>query len=157
MTKPPLIFFLFEKNSTKQEKKLTSPFALEGIFVYLYRDRVDITVPEHVGKCFIASNHWRLLNGCPLRLLWIWRRGWKCCKDYCVEFFGTLEQAMKHWHIFSGDEGWELKCWTTFVLSSYSLAYWCQEDRFELRCYSAELLLIRALFGSSSLQLQNFN
>ena len=54
-TKQPSI--LIKKNSTKQEKKLTSPFALEGTFIYLYRDRVDTTVPEHVGKHFIASDH----------------------------------------------------------------------------------------------------
>ena len=30
---------------------------------------------------------------------------------------------------------------TTFVLSSYSPAYWYQEESFELSCYSAELLL----------------
>lgn len=54
-TKQPSI--LIKKNSTKQEKKLTSPFALEGAFIYLYRDRVDTTVPEHVGKHFTASDH----------------------------------------------------------------------------------------------------
>ena len=54
-TKWHSIFYL-KKNSTKQEEKLTSPFALVGIFVYLYRDRVDITVPENVGKHFIASD-----------------------------------------------------------------------------------------------------
>lgn len=49
-----------------------------------------------------------VINGCPLRLLWIWQRGWKCCKDYCVEFFATLEPAKKHYHTLSADEGREL-------------------------------------------------
>ena len=53
---------------------------------------------------------WRLWNGCPLWLLWIWQRGHKCCKDFCVEFFAKLELAMQHCHILSADEGWELKC-----------------------------------------------
>ena len=102
-TKWPSIFYL-KKNSTKQEKKLTSPFALEGIFVYLYRDRVNITVPEHAGKHFICKWSWRLLNGCPLQLLWIWRWGWKLL----WRNIATFSQPTK---------GWELKCikdWSGF-------------------------------------------
>ena len=55
-TKRPSNFYL-KKKSTKQDKTLTSPFALEGIFVYLYRDRVDITLAEHAGEQFVASDH----------------------------------------------------------------------------------------------------
>ena len=55
-TKRPSNFYL-KKKSTKQDNTLTSPFALEGIFVYLYRDRVDITLAEHAGEQFVASDH----------------------------------------------------------------------------------------------------
>ena len=47
---------------TELEKKLTSPFALEGIFLYLYRDRVNIALAEHAGEHFIASDH----GGCQM-------------------------------------------------------------------------------------------
>ena len=55
-TKRPSNFYL-KKKSTKQDKRSTSPFALQGIFVYLYRDKVDITLAEHAGEQFVASDH----------------------------------------------------------------------------------------------------
>ena len=55
-TKWPSSFNL-KKNSTKQEKKLSSPFALEGIFGYLYRGRMDITPARPAAGHFVASYH----------------------------------------------------------------------------------------------------
>lgn len=49
--------FNLKKNSTKQEKKLSSPFALEGIFGYLYRGRMDITPARPAAGHFVASYH----------------------------------------------------------------------------------------------------
>lgn len=47
--------FNFKKDSTKQEKKFSSPFVLEGIVLYLYRDRMDITPARHAAGHFVAS------------------------------------------------------------------------------------------------------
>ena len=42
-----LKFFVWKGNSTIKDKKLTSFFAIEWVFFYLYRDSKDITVAEH--------------------------------------------------------------------------------------------------------------
>ena len=78
-TKRPSNFYL-KKKSTKQDKTLTSPFALEGIFVYLYRDRVDITLAEHAGEQFVASDH----GGCYMVV-----------HDDCCESDGKVESVAK--------------------------------------------------------------
>ena len=36
---------------------MTSLFAIEGVFVYLYRDSKDITVAKHAGEQLVASDH----------------------------------------------------------------------------------------------------
>ena len=78
-TKRPSNFYL-KKKSTKQDKRSTSPFALEGIFVYLYRDRVDITLAEHAGEQFVASDH----GGCYMAV-----------HDDCCESDGKAESVAK--------------------------------------------------------------
>ena len=50
-----LQIFYLKKSSTKQDKKLTSPFAFKEIFVYLCRDRINITVAEHGGEKVIMQ------------------------------------------------------------------------------------------------------
>ena len=78
-TKRPSNFYL-KKKSTKQDKRLTSPFALEGIFVYLYRDRMDITLAEHAGEQFVESDH----GDCYMAV-----------HDDCCESDGKVESVAK--------------------------------------------------------------
>ena len=61
-------------------KKSTSPFALEGISVYLHRDRMDITLAEHAGEQFVASDH----GGCYMVV-----------HDDCCESDGKVESVAK--------------------------------------------------------------
>ena len=159
-----LQFFNLKKNSSEQEKKLTSPYVLEGIFVYLYRDRVDITVPEHVGKHFIASDH----GGCEMAvhfdyyesdrevisvvktfvlsslLSWSWRCN---IATFCQLMKGEnwsasmVSVAWKKSNVATAQTTFSVVCVDlgklyTFVLSSYTPVYWCQEDSFELSYYS---------------------
>ena len=49
--------FVWKGNSTEKDKKLTSLFAIEGVFFYWYRDSKDITVAEHAGEQLVASDH----------------------------------------------------------------------------------------------------
>ena len=72
--------FYLKKKSTKQDKSSTSPFALEGIFVYLYRDRMDITLAEHAGEQFVESDH----GGCYMAV-----------HDDCCESDGKVESVAK--------------------------------------------------------------
>ena len=114
-TKRPKNFYL-KKSLTEQDKKFTLPFALEGIFVYLYRET------EYYSNwtcCWEIRGKWswRLLYGCSLRLLCVWRKGWKSCKDCWAEFFATLKLATKLCHIFSAGKTKEEECiehWSGF-------------------------------------------
>ena len=63
-----LQIFYLKKSSTKQDKKLTSPFALKEIFVYLCRDRIDITVAEHGGEQVIKQAVIRLFTTTSVNL-----------------------------------------------------------------------------------------
>ena len=88
------IFYL-KKSLTEQDKKFILPFALEGIFVYLYRE----TEYYSNWTCWWEIRGewlWRLLYGCSLRLLCVWRKGWKSCKDCWAEFFATLKLATNY-------------------------------------------------------------
>ena len=57
-----LQIFYLKKRSTKRDKKLTSPFALKEMFVYLCRDRIYITVAEHAGEQVIMQAVIRLFT-----------------------------------------------------------------------------------------------
>ena len=59
---------------------MTSLFALKGIFVYLYRDRIDITLAEHTGEQFVESDH----GGCYMAV-----------HDDCCESDGKVESVAK--------------------------------------------------------------
>ena len=74
-TKRPSNFYL-KKKSTKQDKSSTSPFALEGIFVYLF----ICTLAEHAGEQFVASDH----GGCYMAV-----------HDDCCESDGKAESVAK--------------------------------------------------------------
>ena len=63
-----LQIFYLKKSSTKQDKKLTSPFALKEIFVYLCRDRIDIRVVEHAGEQVIMQAVIRLFTSTAVNL-----------------------------------------------------------------------------------------
>ena len=55
-------FFIWKRTQLNKRKSWLHP--LKDLFVYLYRDRVDITVPEHVGKHFISDHGSFLMNVC---------------------------------------------------------------------------------------------